>query len=314
LRICCKLMPGIFALALLCFVFLLSCGPPAALADWSISGISERYAPAVVKITAMDEGGRAISSGSGFFVNDRGDIATNYHVLEKASKAVVRTLTGDEGEIVEVTRPGPGLDLLVAGTSLRNTRPVVLGDSDRVLAGQEVLVMGNSPGWQGTLSSGTITHIRKAGGVTLLQLTAPILAGGSGGPVFNTEGEVIGIATAYTDFACFAVPANYLRTLKPRPSPLGALKIPSVKFEACLVDRTLVDITAGPNLGDRVTRSTDAFSAGPRRPLTVYFKSGGKALCDRVWKEGGTVFLVFHGKPFAVGYDMNLIDLKRSLF
>jgi hypothetical protein len=306
-------MPRILASTLLSLVLLLPAGLPGAFAEWSISGITERYAPAVVKITALDEAGGTVGSGSGFFVNDRGDVATNYHVLENASRAIVQTAKGDEGQILEITHSDPGLDLLIARTDFRNTLPVTFGDSDKVLLGQNVLVMGTSPGGEGTLSSGAITHIRKAGDLTLLQVTALILPGGSGGPVFNHGGEVIGIATAYVDFAYFALPANYLRALKAEPSPVGALRGPSVKFAASLVDRTVVDVLVGRNPGHTLSESAPASSAGGHRPFAVYFKSGRKVLCDRVWKEGGTLFLVFHGKGFAVGYDLDLIDTKRSL-
>jgi hypothetical protein len=147
----------------------------------------------------------------------------------------------------------------------------------------------------------------------LLQVTARILPGGSGGPVFNISGEVIGIATAFVDLAHFAMPVNYLKSLQAEPSPLNALGGSSVKLEASLVNNTLVDVLVRQNLDDPTSRRTSVSTAGGHRPLTVYFKSGKKVLCDWVWKEGETLFLVFHGKRFAVGYDVNLIDTKRSL-
>jgi len=292
-------------------VLLFSFGLSPALAEWSISSISERYAPAVVEIAALDETGRKVGSGSGFFVNSRGDIATSYHVLENASKAVVRTVKGEEGEVVGITHADPGVDLLVARTSFRHTFPVTLGDSQSLTAGESVLVMGNSPGWEGTLSSGTIAHIRKAGDLTLIQITARILPGGSGGPVFNISGEVIGVATAFEDFAHFAMPIQYLKSLKPEPSSVEALRGGSLKLEASLVNEELVDVTVRPGLPAPALSTLSA--AGDHRPLTVYFKSGKEVHCDWIWKEGETLFLVHRGKGFAVGYDLDLIDEKRSL-
>jgi hypothetical protein len=307
-------MRRIFASTLLASIFLLFVGLPGSLAEWSISRISERYAPAVVKITTMDDTGRIVGSGSGFFVNSSGDVATNYHVLEHASKAVVKTVKGDQGEILEIARADPGVDLLIAGTSFRNTLPVTLGDSDGVIVGESVLIMGNSPGWEGTLSSGTISRIRKADNLSLLQVTAPILPGGSGGPVFSITGRVIGIATAFLDVAQFAVPVNYLKTLKAESSPLEGLRGSAVKLEAFLVDNTLVDVLVTGSHDVPVSRGMPSSSGDGHRPLTICFKNGKKVLCDWVWKEGGTLFLVFQGKHFAVGYDLNLIDVKRSLF
>ena len=308
-----RFMLKTLASVLLTQVFLVSAGLPQALGEWSISGISERYTPAVVKITTLDDAGRMAGSGSGFFVTSRGDIATNYHVLENASKAVVQSARGEMGEILEITHADPKMDLLIAGTSFRNTPPVTLGNSDKVIVGESVLVLGNSPGWEGTISSGMITHVRKAGDLTLLQVTARILPGGSGGPVFNTAGEVIGIATAFSDFAHFAMPVNYLRNLRADPSSVNGLKGSSVKFEASLVNSTLVDVLVRPGVGDPVATKTPPSPPGRHRPLTVYFKSGKKVLCDWVWKEGETLFLVMHGKRFAVGYDLRMIDAKRSL-
>jgi S1-C subfamily serine protease len=306
-------MPRIFASALLSLVLLLSVGLPRVLAEWSISRISERYAPAVVKITTLDEAGRMVGLGSGFFVNSQGFVATNHHVLERASRALVQTVKGETGEILEIARDDPGVDLLIARTSLRHTLPVAMGDSDKILLGESILIMGNSPGWEGTLSSGMITRVRRAGDLSLIQISARILPGCSGGPVFNTSGEVIAVATAFLDFARFAMPVNYLKNLRPEPSPLKALKGPSVKFEASLVGRTLVEVLVKHNFDSPPPQTLSLFVSGQNRPLTVCFKSGKRLFCDRVWEEGRTLFLVVRGKSFAVGYDEDLIDMRKSL-
>ena len=298
-------MSKILASAALFLFLLFSVGFPSAYAEWSISAVSERYAPAVVKIMALDEAGRTVGSGSGFFVNNRGAVATNYHVLDSSSKAVVVTMKGEEGEVVGISHADPKVDLLIAETSFQSTLPVTLGDSDKVIVGESVLVMGHAPGWNGTLSTGVISQVRKAGRLALLQLTAPILPGCSGGPVFNILGDVVGIVTAFLENAHFALPVNYLRSLNAHPSALNALRGASVKLEASLLDSTLVDV--------QVREHPDAAFAQPARPLTVYFRSGKAIPCDLVWKDGETLFLVARGKHFAIGYDLNLIDMKRSL-
>jgi hypothetical protein len=306
-------MLRIIASALLSLIILLSGGLPRVYADWSISKISERNAPAVVKITALDKANRPVASGSGFFVNCQGEVATNYHVLEKASRVIVETANGDGGTVLGITRADRKVDLVMVRTSFRNTLPVILADSDRVEVGESVLVMGNSPGWEGTLSSGMITDLRRAGDVKLIQMTARILPGCSGSPVFNVSGEVIGVATAFLDSAHFAMPVNFLKNLKSDPLPLNALKEPSVKFEASLVDRTLVDVLVEQNPEAPVARTSSLSSSDRNRPLTVYFKSGRTLFCDGAWKEGKTLFLVVHGRSFAVGYDEDLINMRKSL-
>jgi hypothetical protein len=306
-------MPRMLASALLSLLLLVSVGLPGVHAQGSISEIYERSAPAVVKITALDEAGRTVGSGSGFFIDNRGSVATNYHVLEKASKVMVQNMKGEHGEVLEITHADPAVDLVIAQTCYRNTPALTLGDSDKVLVGEHVLVIGNAPGQERKLSSGAITHLRKAGHLTLIQVSAAILPGFSGGPVFNVSGEVVGIATAFLGPAHFALPASCLRSLNLHRSPVNALRGASVKLEASLVDNTLVEVRVKQDRGYSPEKTRAGAPPDHHRPLTVYFKSGKKVLCDLAWKEGGTLFLVVHGKRFAVGYDLDLIDMKRSL-
>jgi hypothetical protein len=305
-------MSRIFASALLLSVLLLSVPLPDTLAEWSVSAISEQYAPSVVRITALDQAGKTVGSGSGFFLNTRGSVATNYHVLEKSSKALVENARGEEGEVMEITHADPSADLLIAETSFRNTLPVTLGDSSKILVGESVLVMGNSPGWEGTLSLGAITHVRKAGGLTLIQVSAPILPGCSGAPVFNISGEVIGVATAFLDTAHFVLPVNSLRSLKAHRSPVNALREASVKIEASLVDNTLVELLVKEEARSSTEKAWGMPLSAELSLFTVHFKSGKSVLCERAWAEGRTLYLVAAGKPFAVGYDLDLIDVNKS--
>lgn len=300
----------IVGLFLLFAILLLDLSP--AEAEWSLSALSERFGSTLVKVMALDDKDRVTAFGSGFFLNDRGAFATNYHVLENASRAIVRAKGGEEGEVIEITHADPNLDLLIAVSSFSNSLPASLGDSDTLRVGERVIVMGNSPGQAGTLSSGTVTHLRKAGDLTLIQMSAPLLPGWSGGPVFNFSGEVIGIATAYLDFAHFAMPANRLKTLKAHPSKVNNLRGSSVKLAASLVNNTLAELLVKQGVSPQPEKPTVA-TPGPHPPLTVYFKDGKKLLCDWVWKDEKTLFLVVQGRSFAVGYDLDLIDLKRSL-
>lgn len=299
-------MPGMLALLFSFLLFSVALLP--FFAEGSASKISGRFASSVVKITALDEAGRMVGSGSGFFINNRGSVATNYHVLEKASEAMVQTVNRDVGVVLEITHADPEVDLVITKTSFQNTVPVSIGDSDKVFVGDRVLVMGHSPGQERFLSSGTITHVRRAGPLTLIQMSAPILPGFSGGPVFNASGEVVAIATAFLEGAHFALPVNYLRTLKAHHTAPGAAGKTSVKLEAAFVNNTLVEVLVKEEPGPLPEKTGQE----GRLPLTIYFRNGKKLLCDRVWQEGETLFLVVHGKNFAVGYGLDRIDLKKS--
>jgi len=189
-----------------------------AFAELTVSQIAKEYSPSVVTIVALDENDQPLSVGSGFFIDTEGTIASNHHVLEGSTRAIVKSVDGQKGEVLEIIKDDPVLDLLVATTTLRNTVPLPLGDSDTVTVGEDIVAIGNPAGFEGTVSRGIVSGIRKVEGRQWIQITAPISPGSSGGPVFNLDGRVIGVATAYIVGAQnlnFAMPVNYLRTLTP---------------------------------------------------------------------------------------------------
>lgn len=197
-----------------------------AYAQLTISQISKEYQPSVVTIVALDQNDQPLSLGSGFFINTEGDIATNHHVLEGSAKAILKTIDGRKGEILEIINDDPELDLLIAKTSLKPTNPVPFGDSDTITVGEEIVAIGNPEGLEGTVSNGIVSGIRKWGRFKLIQITASISPGSSGGPVFNLTGKAVGVATAYLRTGQnlnFAMPVNYLKSLKPFRGKLSSL-------------------------------------------------------------------------------------------
>ena len=197
-----------------------------AYAQWTTSQIVKKYSPSVVAIIALDQNDQPLSLGSGFFINTEGDIASNHHVLEGSAKAIIKTMDGRKGEVLEIINDDPKLDLLIAKTSVKITNPLPLGDSDTITVGEEIIAIGNLAGLEGTVSNGIVSGIRKVEGFKFIQITAPISPGSSGGPVFNSSGKIIGIATAYLDIGQnlnFAMPINYLKSLKPSKIKLSSL-------------------------------------------------------------------------------------------
>ena len=93
---------------------------------------------------------------------------------------------------------------------------VSIADSDAVQVGEPVYAVGNPHGLEGTFSQGIISSVRKVGTDRLLQITAPVSPGSSGGPVLNGRGKVIGISVATFrggQNLNFAIPSNYLTAL-----------------------------------------------------------------------------------------------------
>jgi len=302
----------------------------------SVSQIAETCSSSVVTFIALDENHRPLSIGSGFFINTKGDLATNHHLFSGSVKAIIKTLAGRKGEITGIIKNDPKLDLLIAKTTFRNTTPLPLGDSDKIMVGEDVVGMGNPQGLDGSISLGVICDVRKADGVDLIQITAPISPGSSGGPVFNLAGEVIGISTAFLDLGQdlnFAMPVNYLKTLKATRLKLRSLPKIENQLEATVRDRAVVellDIHYHKSFGTlKSRRNQGAHQNSTQSPYsieysndsdekyvhgsgTVYFKNGKRLVCERAWRYGDNIFLVVHGKKIAISYDENEIDMRET--
>ncbi len=168
--------------------------------------------------------------GTGFVVDGSGAIATNLHVVVGATDIKVRTLDGAVLTVARILAFDPDHDLALLDVDPRLPLPMLrLGDSDQVAAGDPVIAIGNPLGvLDYTVSDGLISSVRTVSAeLTLLQISAPISQGSSGGPLFNTFGEVIGVATAIFNEGQnlnFGVPSNYVRalTLAHRPMTVAA--------------------------------------------------------------------------------------------
>ena len=126
-------------------------------------------------------------------------------------------------------------DLAVLQVSASSVQPLAIADSDVVEIGETIYVVGNPKGYlEGTFSEGIVSGIRLEETDKLLQLTAPISPGSSGGPVLNNKGQVIGVSAATIEGGQnlnFAIPSNFLKDLlaqlhSVKPLPLGAKPIP----------------------------------------------------------------------------------------
>lgn len=186
-----------------------------------------------VLLVIEDANGQTISLGSGFFVRE-GEIASNLHVVEGAARGYARLIgQSQRHEITGITAIDQERDLVLLGIATSPAPALSLGDSDTVEVGEAVYAVGNPRGLEGTFSQGIVSAVREIGKNRLLQITAPISPGSSGGPVLNTSGMVIGVSVATYrggQNLNFAIPVNYLAALLegPRaPTPLNNAKIVS---------------------------------------------------------------------------------------
>jgi len=186
---------------------------------FTIPEIAKKYGLSIVLIKSIDKNGDNLAQGSGFVITKNGAIITNYHVLEKAYNVSIGFTNGEVFNNVSLIAGYASQDIAILyleGTAARFS-PVILGNSDNLTAGERVLTIGNPYGLENTLSDGIISGLRDISGFKLLQITAPISPGSSGGPLFNMKGEVIGITTISSQWGAqnlnFAIPINNLKSL-----------------------------------------------------------------------------------------------------
>ena len=199
----------------LCCVLLLFFAMSAAHAQ-TAQEIAKKAFGSTVLLVMEDASGQPLSLGSGFFVRDA-EIASNLHVVEGAARGYAK-LVGEKTkyDIEGITVVDSGRDLVVLKISTPRSQALPLGNSDAVQVGESVYAVGNPQGLEGTFSQGIVSSIREVGTDKLLQITAPISPGSSGGPVLNGKGEVIGVSVATFrggQNLNFAIPSNYLKAL-----------------------------------------------------------------------------------------------------
>jgi hypothetical protein len=155
--------------------------------------------------------------GSGFVVGEDGRVATNFHVIRGASEATVVLGNGKEYEAVEVLAVDEEQDLAILRIEARKLKPLPLGDSTKIKPGERIVAIGHPLGLGATVSDGLVSGVRELPGQqSLVQISAPISQGSSGGPVFNDRGEVIGVSTLMVSSGQnlnFAVPVNALKAM-----------------------------------------------------------------------------------------------------
>ncbi|MGN0691839.1 MAG: S1C family serine protease, partial [Oscillospiraceae bacterium] len=154
-------------------------------------------AESVVLIEVHNRFGMAVSSGSGIVINDKGYILTNCHVANGGASYLVKIENDNNSyPAYNVIKYHPLLDLAIIRID-KHIKPLsVYNGSAPLNRGQRVVAIGSPLGLFNSVSDGIISGFRTVNGVEMIQFTAPISHGSSGGAVLNMYGEVIGISTA----------------------------------------------------------------------------------------------------------------------
>jgi S1-C subfamily serine protease len=185
----------------------------------AVIGVVSQVGPAVVSITTRHDAGQS-GAGSGFLLTPDGYALTNSHVIH--GRPQVRATTEDGDQLAaEVIGEDPATDLALVRLAARDLPYAELGDSQTLQVGQLVIAMGNPLGFQSTVSTGVVSAVGRAlrsreGRLieNIVQHTAPLNPGNSGGPLVDSRGRVVGINTAIIAMAQglgFAVPSATAR-------------------------------------------------------------------------------------------------------
>jgi S1-C subfamily serine protease len=182
----------------------------------AVIGVVQKVGPAVVSVTGR-RGERGGGMGSGFLITPDGFALTNSHVVRGRSRLGVTTQEGDALD-ADLVGDDPATDTALVRVAARDLPYAELGDSETLRVGQLVIAMGNPLGFQSTVSTGVVSALgrsmRGEGGRMIddiIQHTAPLNPGNSGGPLVDSRGRIVGINTAIIAMAQglgFAVPGN----------------------------------------------------------------------------------------------------------
>jgi hypothetical protein len=178
-----------------------------------IPEIVRKAKPAVVQIIALDQKGKPLKTGTGFFISADGNLLTNYHVVSGASSILAETPSGAVYFLNEVLSASPKTDIALLKFYATDVPHLTLGSTTEAVEGERILVIGNPEGLEGTVSDGIISAFRDDR--SMIQITAPISHGSSGSPVLNESGLVLGIATLVFregQNLNFAISAEAIRT------------------------------------------------------------------------------------------------------
>ena len=266
-------------------------GIPPLFDEDQVSRVFDRTGPAVVEIdVARTFGNRTIPgvySGSGFFVDDQGHILTNNHIVSSGNSFAVRLSNGKELEAVKmgISEADDLAVLKVDPTEVSGITPLQLADSSKVRPGQMAIAIGSPFREFNSVAVGVVSGVGRGQSSVLnrpipdmIQTDVPLNPGNSGGPLLNSDGQVIGINSSIRvsapnapveDFRIgFAVPSNTAVSILPHLKTANDLKRPWIGIQGTAVTRELADRMGFPK--GIVITGIFADSPARRAGLTVF--------------------------------------------
>lgn len=183
------------------------------------------------------------------------------------------------------------LDLAVLKVQ-RKGAALAIADITTIPIGSKIVAIGNPKGLEGSVSEGIVSGIRDEEGLSIIQITAPISPGSSGGPLFNEKGVVVGITTATIRNAQnlnFAIPAKYLKTLRTKGKAweprVKALKAPKIGKAGIEIYKPINDYIPGGRFVFTISNLTGTTIKNLQYAIVFRDTSTGKVLHYEILKE-----------------------------
>lgn len=292
----------------------------------AVIAVIEAVGPAVVSISGGKSkqrfGADSPSAGSGFAITPDGYILTNCHVVDQANRIEATFINGER---LQATLVGKDLstDMAAIHVDAATLPYVTLGNSSELRVGQLVIAMGNPFGFQSTVSTGVVSALGRSlrtrqGRLieNIIQHTAPLNPGNSGGPLLDSRGHVVGINTAIIAMAQgigFSIPSNtakwvisqLLTSGRVRRSYLGIVGQPR------LLDRRIVRFHSLQN--DRAVEVVSVDPDGPARKSGIREQDIIIAVSTKNVTSIDDIFRTLSEWPIGKTLDVTVVRGKEKL-
>jgi S1-C subfamily serine protease len=167
--------------------------PPVKL---TTAQIAAKATPAVVVVENFNQDGVKTSQGSGYVYSADGIVVTNYHVIRGASSLSITVPSSGKVRVEKILGYSPETDVAILQLPQPATASLETETTQAEKVGDHVVAIGAPLGLASTVSEGIISALRDGGGMHVIQTTASISPGSSGGPLLDDYGKVIGLTTA----------------------------------------------------------------------------------------------------------------------
>ena len=243
--------------------------------------------------------------GSGFIIDTKGIVVTNNHVIQGAEDIIVR-VNGEDEFKAKVIGADPLSDIAVLQIEAEETfTPVKFGDSDKARIGDWVIAIGNPFGLGGTVTSGIISARNRSIGLSryedYIQTDASINSGNSGGPLFDMNGDVIGINTAILGRSGsigigFSIPSNSAKIVIDQLIEFGETKRGWLGVRIQEVTQEIADI-------EKLDK--------PRGALVASVAENSPS--EKAGIKSGDIILEFNGEPINEMKELPMIVAKTAV-